>query len=359
MSAAGPVATGAVVTAAAGTIAAARTAVASQVLPSVVTIEVAGTQESGSGSGVILDKEGHVLTNTHVVTLGGAVADPQIRVTTSDGHIYAATVVGTDPIYDLAVIKLKDAKNLTPIEFTDSSQLNVGDTAIAVGALVGGYFGAHLAKRMPEWLLRGIIVAVALFALALGGFGIGSSEFVSMGLLPGIAHSLLPQLMADWPEQGIAHAGWALDREVAEFGRTLGEELLTPTRVYAADLVDLLRDPSVVAGGGVHGLSHVTGGGLAGNTARVVPDGLEAVLDRGTWALPAAVRLLEEHGVPREESERAFNCGVGMVAAVSAAEADRAVSVLAARGVPAWVAGTVGARPDATGPAARLVGSYS
>jgi phosphoribosylformylglycinamidine cyclo-ligase len=76
----------------------------------------------------------------------------------------------------------------------------------------------------------------------------------------------------------IAHAGWALDREVAEFGRTLGEELLTPTRVYAADLVDLLRNPSVVAGGGVHGLSHVTGGGLAANLARVLPQGLHARL---------------------------------------------------------------------------------
>lgn len=113
------------------------TAIASKVLPSVVTIEVAGNQGSGSGSGVVLDKEGHVLTNTHVVTLGGAVADPTIRVTTSDGRIYSATMVGTDPVYDLAVIKLKDAKDLTPITFADSSELNVGDTAVAVGAPLG------------------------------------------------------------------------------------------------------------------------------------------------------------------------------------------------------------------------------
>lgn len=113
------------------------TAIASKVLPSVVTIEVAGSQASGSGSGIVLNKEGYVLTNTHVVTLGGAVADPTIRVTTSDGHIYSATVVGTDPIYDLAVIKLKDAKDLTPMSFADSSKLNVGDTAVAVGAPLG------------------------------------------------------------------------------------------------------------------------------------------------------------------------------------------------------------------------------
>lgn len=113
------------------------TAVATEVLPSVVTIEVAGESESGSGSGVIISDDGYVLTNTHVVTLGGAASDANIRVTTSDGHIYSAKIVGTDPIYDLAVIKLTDAKDLQAIEFADSSDLNVGDTAVAVGAPLG------------------------------------------------------------------------------------------------------------------------------------------------------------------------------------------------------------------------------
>jgi putative serine protease PepD len=113
------------------------TAVATAALPSVVTIEVAGSDQAGSGSGVIISDDGYVLTNTHVVTLGGAVADPTIRVTTSDGRIYEATVVGTDPIYDLAVIKLKGAKDLTPMDFADSSKLNVGDTAVALGAPLG------------------------------------------------------------------------------------------------------------------------------------------------------------------------------------------------------------------------------
>ncbi|AKV85153.1 serine protease [Microbacterium sp. CGR1] len=113
------------------------TAVATAALPSVVTIEVAGSDQGGSGSGVIISDDGYVLTNTHVVTLGGAVADPTIRVTTSDGRIFSATVVGTDPIYDLAVIKLEDATDLTPIDFADSSKLNVGDTAVALGAPLG------------------------------------------------------------------------------------------------------------------------------------------------------------------------------------------------------------------------------
>jgi putative serine protease PepD len=113
------------------------TAIATTVLPSVVTIEVAGENASGSGSGVVVSEDGYVLTNTHVVTLGGAAADPAIRVTASDGRIYDATIVGTDPVYDLAVIKLEGAEDLTPIEFADSSDLNVGSTAVAVGAPLG------------------------------------------------------------------------------------------------------------------------------------------------------------------------------------------------------------------------------
>lgn len=113
------------------------TAVAAKALPSVVTIEVAGSNAGGSGSGVIISDDGYVLTNTHVVTLGGSVADPTIRVVSSDGRIYDATIVGTDPIYDLAVIKLEGASGLTPITFADSSALNVGDTTIALGAPLG------------------------------------------------------------------------------------------------------------------------------------------------------------------------------------------------------------------------------
>jgi phosphoribosylformylglycinamidine cyclo-ligase len=133
--------------------------------------------------------------------------------------------------------------------------------------------------------------------------------------------------------------------------RPLGDVLLEPTRIYARDCLALVEE---LGAEGVHAYAHITGGGLAGNTARVVPEGLAAVLDRGTWALPAAVRLLEEHGVPRAESERAFNCGVGMVAVVSGDAADRAVALLSGRGVPAWVAGSVERRPEGT----HLVGAY-
>jgi putative serine protease PepD len=113
------------------------TAVAAKAAPSVVTISVTSKSASGTGSGVVLSKDGYVLTNTHVVTLDGEIADPAVQVTTSDGHLYDASIVGTDPIADLAVIKLKNATDLTPAEFGDSSKLNVGETAVAIGAPLG------------------------------------------------------------------------------------------------------------------------------------------------------------------------------------------------------------------------------
>lgn len=113
------------------------TAVAAKVSGSVVTIEVAGAQAGGTGSGVVLSSDGYILTNTHVVTLDGQTGDATIQVKTADGALYTAKLVGTDPVVDLAVIKLDNASGLTPIEFADSSKLNVGDTAIAIGAPLG------------------------------------------------------------------------------------------------------------------------------------------------------------------------------------------------------------------------------
>ncbi|HET7801261.1 MAG TPA: trypsin-like peptidase domain-containing protein, partial [Humibacillus xanthopallidus] len=112
------------------------TAVAKAVSPSVVSIDVTTQQGSGAGSGVILDTKGHVLTNNHVV--GDATGNGAISVTLADGRTYGATIVGTDPSTDLAVIKLTSApSDLTPISLGDSSILKVGDPVMAVGNPLG------------------------------------------------------------------------------------------------------------------------------------------------------------------------------------------------------------------------------
>jgi putative serine protease PepD len=133
------------------------TAVAAQASPSVVTINVAGSQSGGTGSGVILTDDGYVLTNAHVVTLDGSVADPKISVTTNEGRLYEATVIGIDPIADLAVIKLTDASGLDAAKFADSSKLNVGDTAVAIGAPLG--LSGTVSSGIVSALNRSITVA--------------------------------------------------------------------------------------------------------------------------------------------------------------------------------------------------------
>ncbi|MCW2580602.1 MAG: Peptidase and chymotrypsin/Hap [Blastococcus sp.] len=112
------------------------TAAAAKAAPSVVTVYVASGSTSGSGSGVVLTDDGYVLTNNHVVGLDGS-GTATVQVRTSDGTLYDATVVGTDPASDLAVIQLDGASGLTPATFADSDEVQVGDVAVAIGAPLG------------------------------------------------------------------------------------------------------------------------------------------------------------------------------------------------------------------------------
>ncbi|MDQ0731575.1 S1C family serine protease [Arthrobacter sp. B1I2] len=113
------------------------TAAAVKASPSVVTISATSGSSGGTGSGIVLDDQGHILTNTHVVTLDGQTADATLEIRTSDGKVLPAKLVGTDPLSDLAVIKVDDTSSLTPATLGDSSKLNVGDTAIAIGSPLG------------------------------------------------------------------------------------------------------------------------------------------------------------------------------------------------------------------------------
>jgi phosphoribosylformylglycinamidine cyclo-ligase len=144
-----------------------------------------------------------------------------------------------------------------------------------------------------------------------------------------------------------------LSGHVEEFGRTLGEELLEPTRIYAKDCLALVAETEVRT------FAHITGGGLAANLARVLPEGVRAGLDRGTWTPDPVFALIAHRGrVERAEMEKTFNMGVGMVAVVSPEEADRALAVLTARHVPAWVLGEIERADDASAPRAALHGNH-
>jgi len=165
----------------------------------------------------------------------------------------------------------------------------------------------------------------------------------------------------------VTGAGIQYGDNAADFGTTWGEALLEPTRLYTSPLLRLISGIP----GHVHALSHVTGGGIAANLARVLPQQTWVEVDRSTWSPPPVFRVLAEMGeLDLLSTEGTWNLGIGFVAVISADRVDAAVSALAQDGIAAWQVGVVrdGRRPDGhfeqgakgvDGGAVRLVGTYN
>jgi putative serine protease PepD len=150
------------------------TGAAATAAPSVVTISVSGSSGSGNGSGVFLTEDGYVITNAHVVTLDGSTSNVKLQVKTSDGHVYDAKVIGTDPINDLAVIKVDAPISFKPVEFADSSQINVGDRVVAIGAPLG------LANTVTEGIVSALNRTIAVASAEVPeNPGLGGLQFFS------------------------------------------------------------------------------------------------------------------------------------------------------------------------------------
>ena len=166
----------------------------------------------------------------------------------------------------------------------------------------------------------------------------------------------------------LANKKIAMTDSSADLGGVVGEVLLEPTRLYTSPLVNLLADAEV--GPTVHALSHVTGGGIAANLARVLPNGSWVEVDRSTWNPPGVFRVLADmSGDTLESTEGTWNLGIGMFGVVRADAASAVISALAAQGISAWVAGMVSLTPrdlagfeqgakGVDGGAVRLVGTY-
>jgi len=148
------------------------------------------------------------------------------------------------------------------------------------------------------------------------------------------------------PSSGPHSNGFSLIRKILEVsaadvaapvqGTALIDRLMAPTRIYVKPLLKLMADI------GVHGLAHITGGGLVDNVPRVLPEGLEAVLERRSWSRDPVFDWLQSEGrVADEEMYRVFNCGIGMTVQVAPGDADRAIAVLSQAGQPALVIGEV------------------
>ncbi len=119
-----------------------------------------------------------------------------------------------------------------------------------------------------------------------------------------------------------------------ELGKTLGEALLTPTRIYVKPVLDLISKLEV------KGISHITGGGFYENLPRMLPDGITAKIKKGSYPVPAIFTLMQEKGnIPEHDMYNTFNMGVGMAIVVNSADADKAVEILKANGENAFVIG--------------------
>jgi phosphoribosylformylglycinamidine cyclo-ligase len=258
-------------------------------------------------------------------------------------------VVGAEPLFLTDYI----ATGKVVPEKIASIVAGIAEGCVQAGcALVGGETAEHPGIMRPdEYDISGAAVGVVNADAMLGPervrpgdvlIALGSSGLHSNGYSL-VRHALL--------EGG----AFGLDANPELLGgRTLGDELLTPTRIYASDCLALAADC------GAHAFAHITGGGLASNLARVLPAGTAAVVDRATWEPQPVFELVRAAAdVARVDLELTFNLGVGMVAVLPADRVVDALALLAARRVPAWELGRVQSGSDATSGVVRLVSDYA
>jgi phosphoribosylformylglycinamidine cyclo-ligase len=227
---------------------------------------------------------------------------------------------------------------------------------LAGAALVGGETAEHPGLLEPdEYDVAGAGTGVVESELLLGSHRVHKGDVIVAMASSGLhsnGYSLVRHvLFSDGP--------YRLTTEVPELGRTLGEELLEPTRIYSLDCLALARQP----GCAIHAFAHITGGGFAANLARVLPAGSHTRIDRATWSPQPIFGLVQRAGrIELADLERTLNMGVGMVAVVGPDGVDATLALLAEREVSAWVCGEVlDVLPDAEASVAQveLVGDYA
>ena len=228
----------------------------------------------------------------------------------------------------------------------------IAEACVAAGCgLIGGETAEHPGLLGPdEYDVAGSTTGVVEASQLLGPGRVRPGDVVIAMASSGLhsnGYSLVRHVLL---EQGKLR----LEQHVDDLGRTLGEELLEPTRIYAKPCLDLAKNTET------HAMSHITGGGLAANLARVLPVELSARLDRTTWSLPPVFSFVAQTGgVSREDLERTLNCGVGMVSLTAPEDADKAVSLLAGHGIHAWVAGSVEVALEDEGGSVTLHGNHA
>lgn len=200
-----------------------------------------------------------------------------------------------------------------------------GETAEMPGMYEGGEYdiaGFTTGVVEKSRLIDGSKVSVGDVLVGIASTGVHSNGF-----------SLVRKIVAD--------SGLSFTDSIPEFGgRTLGEVLLTPTKIYVKQVLDVIRNCDV------HGICHITGGGFDENIPRVLHEGQGLEIREGSWEILPVFRMLEKWGgVPHREMFNIFNMGIGMVVVLDASEARKAISILESHGEEASVIGTVTDKP--------------
>ncbi len=239
--------------------------------------------------------------------------------------------MGAEPLFFLDYIATgkKDLKVLLPL---------VGGVAEgckqAGCALLGGET-AEMPGFYPdgEYDIAGFAVGAVEKARVMTGAAIRKGDVV-LGLESSGLHSNGFSLV----RKIVARKRWKLGQRVAEFGRSLGLELLEPTRIYVSAVRELLQSGKPL----LTGLANITGGGFLENIPRILPKGLEAAIEVGSWPVPPVFDVLQNAGkVERDEMHRVFNMGIGMVAITRAANADAVAKAIRKSGVKVHVIGQI------------------
>jgi phosphoribosylformylglycinamidine cyclo-ligase len=242
----------------------------------------------------------------------------------------------------------------------------IADACLETGtALVGGETAEHPGLLGPDdYDVAGAAVGVVEAADALGAEKVVHGDVVIAMASSGLhsnGYSLVRHILA---EHKMGYSDYS-----ADLGGVVGEILLEPTRLYTGPLVDVLADENLR--GVVHALSHVTGGGIAANLARVLPLNSWVDVDRSTWSPQNVFRVLTGlSGDTLESTEGTWNLGIGMFAVVNSQAASAITLRLTELGIPSWVVGMVSTTPrdftgfeqgakGVNGGAVRLVGSYA
>jgi phosphoribosylformylglycinamidine cyclo-ligase len=239
-------------------------------------------------------------------------------------------VQGAEPLFFLDYLAVG---RLDPAKVADIVGGVAAGCRLAGCALIGGET-AEMPGFYPEgeYDLAGFAVGVADRANIIDGrhseigdtiIGLPSSGLHSNGF------SLARKVLFDI-------AGWTVESHIPELGKTLAEELLTPTKIYVRAVLDVMKKATV------RGMAHITGGGLPENLPRCLPSGMGAKLDKDAWDVPTVFELIKERGnVPQEDLFRTFNMGIGYVLVIKKDETDIALAALRVVGETPLILGEV------------------